>query len=253
MLSPWKKSLTNLVCILKNSHITLPTKVRLVKAMVFPVVMYGCECWIIKKAECERTGAFELQCWRKLLSPLDCKEIHSVHLKGNQSWILIRRTDAEAEALIFWPPDVKNWLTWKDPDAGKDWRQEEKGNDRGWVGWMASPTWWTWVGVNSGCWWWTEKPGVLQSMGSWRVGHDWAAEPIGIHSFTALIRDRLVYVHFHKVVLPQLSLVPVVFVRSSMLKWKREREGNLGSDFVILFSFSANILTLYNCISKMAC
>ena len=127
MLAPWKKSLTNIVCILKISHITLPTKFRLVKAMVSPVVMYGCECWIIKKAECQRIGTFELWCWRKLLNPLDCKEIHPVHPKGNQSWIFIRRTDAEAEAPILWPPDVKNWLIWKDPDTGKDWRQEEKG------------------------------------------------------------------------------------------------------------------------------
>ena len=103
----------------------MPTKVCLVKAMVFPVVMYGCERWTIKKAEGWRIDAFELWCWRTLECPLGCKEIKPVNPKGNQSWIFIVRTDAEAEALILWPPDGKNWLIGKDPDAGKDWRQEE--------------------------------------------------------------------------------------------------------------------------------
>ena len=121
--------MTNLDSILKSRDITLQTKVRLVKAMVFPVVMYRCESWTIKKAEHQRTDAFEL--WlmleKTLESPLDCKEIQPVYSKGNQSWIFIGRTDAEAETPIIWPPDVKNWLIGKDPDAGKDWGQEEKG------------------------------------------------------------------------------------------------------------------------------
>ena len=148
----------------------MPTKVRLVKAMVFPVVMYGYESWTIKKAECQRIDAFELWCWR---SPLDCKEIQLVHPKGNKSWILIGRTGAEVETPVLWPPDVKSWLTGKDPDAGKDWRWEEKGtpDDE-----MASLTWWTWVWVNYGSWWWIGKPGVLQSMESQRVRHDWVTE-----------------------------------------------------------------------------
>ena len=103
----------------------MPTKVHLVKAMVFPVVMFECERWTIKKAECWRTDAFELWCWRKLL---DCKEIlYFQRSKGSKSWIFIGRTDVEAETPILWPPDGKSWLIWKDPDAGKDWRQEEKG------------------------------------------------------------------------------------------------------------------------------
>ena len=122
-----RKVMTNLDSILKSRDITLPTKVRLVKAMVFPVVMYGCESWTIKKAERQRIDAFELWCWRKFLSPLDCKEIQPVHHKGNQSWIFIGRTDAVAETPILWPPDAKSWLIWKDPDAGKDSRWEEKG------------------------------------------------------------------------------------------------------------------------------
>ena len=113
--------------------------------MVFPMATYGCESWTIKKAERRRSDVFELWCWRRLLkSPLDCKEIQPVHLKGNQSWIFqwifIGRTDVEAETLILWPSDAKSWLIWKDPDAGKDWRQEEKGTTKyemvGWHHWL---------------------------------------------------------------------------------------------------------------------
>ena len=107
--------------------------------------------------------------------PLDCKEIQPVHPKGDQSWIFIGKTDAEAETPIFWPPDAKSWLIWKDPDAGKDWGREEK-QTTGWDGWMASPTQWTWVWVHSWSWWWTGRPGVLRFMGSQRVGHNWVTE-----------------------------------------------------------------------------
>ena len=106
---------------------TLPTKVHLVKAMVFPVVMYGCESRIVKKAEHRRIDAFELWCWRRLLRVPLCKEIQPVHPKGDQSWVFIGRTDAEAETPVLWPPREKSWLIGKDPDAGKDWGQEEKG------------------------------------------------------------------------------------------------------------------------------
>ena len=92
----------------------------------FLVVMYGCESWTIKKAECRRNDAFQLWCWRTLESPLDSKEIQPVHPKGNQPWMFIGRTDAKAEAPTLWLPSMKSWLTWKDPDAGKDWGQEEK-------------------------------------------------------------------------------------------------------------------------------
>ena len=123
---------------------------------------------------------WELDFWTVVLeetleSPLDCKEIQPVHPKGNQSWIFIGRTDAEAEPPILWPPDVKNWLIGKDPDAGK-LKAEGEGVGRGWDGWMVSPTQWTWVWASSRKWWWTGKPGVLQSMGSQRVGHDWVTK-----------------------------------------------------------------------------
>ena len=113
---------------------------------------------------------------KPLESPLDSK-IKPVNSKGNQPWIFIGRNDAEAETTILWPPDAKSWLIGKNPDAVKDWRREEKGMT-GWNGWMASPTQWTWVWVNSRCWWWTGRPVVLQSMGLQRVGHDWATDLI---------------------------------------------------------------------------
>ena len=101
--------------------------------------MYGCESWTVKKAERRRIDAFELL-EKTLESPLDCKEIKPVNLKGNPSWIFIGRTDAEAKTPVLWPPDVKSWLTGKDPDAGKDWRQEEKGTTEdemaGWHNWL---------------------------------------------------------------------------------------------------------------------
>ena len=137
-----RKAVTNLDSILKSRDITLPTNVQLVKAMVFPVVMLWMweldykESWVLKN------WCFWTVLWEKTLeSPLDCKEIQPVHSKGNQSWIFIGRTDAEAEAPVLWPPDAKNWLIWKDPDAGKDWRQEMKGMTEnemvGWEWWMA--------------------------------------------------------------------------------------------------------------------
>ena len=129
------------------------------------------ESWMLKNW-CFWTVVLE----KTLESLLNWEEIQPVHPKGNQSWLFIGKTDAKAEIPILWPPDVKNWLIWKESDAGKDWRQEKKGTAEDEMGWMASPTQWTWVWVNSRSWWWTRRPGMLQSMGSQRVGHDWATE-----------------------------------------------------------------------------
>ena len=126
-LLPGRKVMTNLDSMLKSRDIALPTKVRLVKAMVFPVVMYGCESWTIKNWALKNWCFWTVVLEKTLESPLDCQEIQPVHPKGNQSWIFIGRTDVEAETPILWPPDVKSWLLGKDPDAGKDWRQKEKG------------------------------------------------------------------------------------------------------------------------------
>ena len=103
-----RKVMTNLNSILKSRDTTLSTKVHLVKAMVFPVVMYGCESWTVKKAESRRIDAFELVLEKTLESPLDCKKIQPAHPKGDQSWVFIGRTDAEAETLILRPPHVKS-------------------------------------------------------------------------------------------------------------------------------------------------
>ena len=131
--------MTNLDSILKSRDITLPTKVRLVKAMVFPVVMYGCESWTVKKAEHRRTDAFELL-EKTLESPLDCKEIQAVHSEGDQTWDFFGRNDAKAETLVLWPPYVKSWLIGKDSDAGRDCGQEGKGTTEdemaGWHHWL---------------------------------------------------------------------------------------------------------------------
>ena len=133
----------------------------------------------------------ELMLWTVVLektleSPLDCKEIQPVHSEGDQSWVFFGRTDAKAETPVLWPPHVKSWL------IGKDWCWEGlgaggEGDDRGWDGWMASPTWWTWVWVNSGSWWWTGRPGVLQFMGSQRVRHDWGTELNWINIFIQIL------------------------------------------------------------------
>ena len=118
------------------------------------------ESWTLKNW-CFWTVVLE----KTLESPLDCKEIQLVYPKEDQSWVFIGRTDIEAETPILWPPDVKSWLIWKDPDAER-LRAGGEGDDRGWDGWMASPTQWTWVWVDSGSWWWTGRPGVLWFLGS---------------------------------------------------------------------------------------
>ena len=167
-----RKVTTNLDSILKSGDITLPTKVRLVKAMVFPVVMYGCESWTVKKSEHWEIDAFELWCWRRLL------RVPWTARRSNQSIL------KKISLGVHWKDWCWSWnssilatsceeLTGKDPDAGSGWRQEEKGGDREWDGWTASPTQWIWVWVNSGSWWWTRRPGVLWFMGSQRVGQDW--------------------------------------------------------------------------------
>ena len=115
-----RKVMTNLDSILKSRDITLPMKACLVKAMVFPVVMYGCESWTIKESWAPKNWRFWTVVLEKTLeSPLDCKEIQPVHPKWNQSWIFIGRTDGEAETPILWPPDGKNWFIWKDLMLGK--------------------------------------------------------------------------------------------------------------------------------------
>ena len=143
--------------------------------MVFSVVVHGCESWTIKKAERRRVAAFELWCWRRLLNPLDYKEIKPVNPKGNRPWIFIGRTDVEGEAPTLWPPYVKSW-----PWCWGRLRARGEGGDRGWDGWMASLTQWTWVWANSRRWWRTGKSGVPEFIGSQRVRHNLVTEQQGM-------------------------------------------------------------------------
>ena len=167
--------MTNLDSILKS--ITLPTKVHLVKAMVFS----SSHVWMWELDYKESWAPKNWYFWTVVLEKtlersLDCKEIQPVHPKGDQSWMIIGQTDAEAEAPILWLPDVKNWLIEKDPWCWERLKAGGEGDERGWDGWMASPTLWTLVWVSSRSWWWTGNPGMLQSMGLERVRHNWAIE-----------------------------------------------------------------------------
>ena len=166
--------MTNLDGILKSRDITLPTKVRLVKAMVLPVVMYGCETWTIKKAECQRIDAFELRCWRRLLripwtarrsKQSILKEISpGCSLEGLMLKLKLQNT------LATWCEELTHW---KRPWCWERLRAGGEGDNRGWVGWMASLTQWTKVWVDSGSWWWTGRPG-----GSWGHKESDMTEPL---------------------------------------------------------------------------
>ena len=161
MLAPWKKIHGQPREHIKKQRHYFANKGPSSQSYGFLVVMYGYESWTIRKADSWRINwCFWIVVLEKTLeSPLECKEIKPFNSKGNQSWIFIGRTDAEAEAPILWPLDAKNWLMGKDPDAGRDWRQEKATTEDEMVGWHR----WTWVWANSGSWWWTGKPGVLQS------------------------------------------------------------------------------------------
>ena len=165
--------MNNLDIILKSRDITLPTKFRLVKAVfsnshVWMWELDYKESWMPKNW-CFWTVVLE----KTLESPLDCKEIQPVHLKGDQSWVFIGRTEAEAQTPVLWPPECEELTHWKRPWLWERLKAGGEGDDREWDSWMASPTWRTWVWASCGSWWWTAKPGMLQSMGSQRVGYNW--------------------------------------------------------------------------------
>ena len=168
--------MTNLEHIQKQRYY-LPTKVRLVKAIVFLGVMYGCKSWTIKEAESPKNWCFWTVVLEKTLDiPLHSKEIESVYPKGNPSWIFFGRIDTEVEAPIFWLPDTKNWLIWKDTNAGNDWRQEEKGvKEDEMVGWHHRLNEYEFKQAPGVCSR-TGRPDMLQCMGSQRVRHDWETE-----------------------------------------------------------------------------
>ena len=175
MLAPWKKS-HDQFSIFKSRDITLPTKLHLCKAMVFPVVMYGCESWTIKRAEHRRTDVFELWCWRRLFKcPLDSKEIQLAHPESNESWIFTIMNDTEAEAPVLWLPYAKNWLVRKDPDAGEDWSQEKREEEDKMVGWHHQLNGYEFeqaLGDGEG----QESLTFCSPWGLQTVRHDWVAE-----------------------------------------------------------------------------
>ena len=169
--------MTNLDSIFKSRDIILPTKVHLVKAMVFPVAMYGCENWTIKKAECRRIDAFEVWCWRRFLRvPWTAKRSNQSILKEISPGCSLEGLMVKLKLQYFaaWCEELthsqKRLWCWERLRAGGE------GDNRKWDGWMASSTQWTWVWVDSMSWWWTGRPSVLWFMGSQRVGHNWATE-----------------------------------------------------------------------------
>ena len=176
MLAPWKKSYDK-----PRQHIKKQRHHFADKGLSSQ--SYGFSSSPVWMWELDSKESWALKNWyfwavvleKTLESTLDCKEIQPVPPKGNQFWVFIGKTDVEAETPVCWPPHAKNRLIGKDPDAGKDWRWEEKGMAE-WGGCMASPTEWTWDRVNPGSWWWTGRPGMLQSMVLQRVRHDWVTE-----------------------------------------------------------------------------
>ena len=179
-LAPWKKSYDK-----PKQHIKKQRHYFANKVMLFPLVMYGCESWTTKKPECWSIDAFELWCWRRLLivtwtarrsNKSILKEIMNIHWKDwCWSW--------NSNTLATWCEEVTHW---KRPWCWERLKAGEEGNDRGWDGWMESPTRWTWVWASSGSWQWTGKPGVLQSLVLQRMGYDWATEPNCLSSSTTL-------------------------------------------------------------------
>ena len=173
-----RKVMTNLDSIFKSRDIPFLTKVHLVKAMVFLVVMYGCESWTVKKAEHRRIDAFELWCWRRLL------RVRWTARRPNQSIL------KESWNSSTWATSCKELTHWKTLWCWEGLGARGEGDDRGWDGWMASLTRWTWVWVNCGSWWWTGRPGVLRFMGSQRVGHDSATDLIWSEDWTCNLNWR---------------------------------------------------------------
>ena len=183
MLAPWKKSYDRPRLYIKKQRHYFADKGPSNQSYGFS----SNNVWIwdldYKESWTPKNWCFSIVVLEKTVqSPLDSKEIQPVNPKGNQSWISTGRTDVEAETPILWPPDVKSWLVWKEKTLmlGKIEGRRRR-DDRRWHGWMASPTRWTWVSTSSGSWWWTGRPGVLQSLGSQRVRHNWATELNKVH------------------------------------------------------------------------
>ena len=188
MLAPWKKGYDQTRQHIKKQRHYFANKGTYSQS-------YGFSSTHVWMWELDHRESWSLKNWcfptvmleKSLESPLDSKEIKPVNPKGNQSWIFIERTDAKAEAPILCPPDAQNWLTLT-PWCCKRLKEGGEGDDRGRDGWMASPTWWRWVWPSSGGWWWTGKPGILQSIGSQRIRHNWETELNWCYPFTNFVK-----------------------------------------------------------------
>ena len=212
--------MTKLDSTLKSRDITLQTKVHLVKAMVSPVFMYGCESWTIRKAECQSIDAFELWCWRRLLrvpwtarrsnqsilkeiSPEYSLEGLTLRLKLQYFGHLMQRANSLEKTLMLGKMKVVG-----------------EGDNRGWDGWTASPTQWTWVWVGSGNWWWIQRPGVLQSMGSQRAGHNWATE---LNWLTKAKHIHIPWCISSTPIYTPKIIVCILFAKIHVLKYSRQQ------------------------------
>ena len=179
MLTPWKESYDQPRQYIKKQRHYLANKGPSSQGYGFS----SGHVWMWE-LDCEESWAWKNWCFwtvvleKTLESPLDCKEIQPVHSEGDQPWDFFGRNDAKAETPVLWPPHAQSWLIGKKLWCWEGLGARGEGDDRGWDGWMESLTLWIWVWVNSGSWWWTGRPGVLQFMGSQRVGHDWATDLI---------------------------------------------------------------------------
>ena len=189
-LAPWKKSYDPPRQHIKKQRHYFAAKVCLVKAVVSPVVMYGCESWTIKKAEHQRIDAFELWCWRRLLRvPWTARSIQSILKQVSPEYSLKDWCWSwNCNTLVTWCEELTHW---KRPWCWERLKAGGEGDDREWDGWMTSPIWWTWVWASSRSWWWTRRPGVLQSMGLQRVGYDWATELNLLYSKSTILMMML--------------------------------------------------------------
>ena len=189
--------MTHLDSILKNWDITLPTNIHIVRAVVFPVVIHGCDSWTVKKAEHLRIDTFKLWCWRRLLGvPWTVRRSNQSIPKGNQTWLFFGRMNAEAEAPVLWPPEVKNWLIWKDPECWERLKAGGEGDDRGWNGYIISAIQRTWI--------WANGKRLVEDRGAWcAVVHgvpkswtrlsNWTITKALIHLPTPLVGPLLIY------------------------------------------------------------
>ena len=180
-------AMINLESILESRDITLPTKVRLVKAMVFPVVMYGYESWTVKKAESQRIDNFKLWCWRKFLRiPWTARRSNQLILKEISTEYSLEELMLMLNLCYF--GHLMGRGDWLRPWCWEWFKAGGEGDNRGWDGWMASPTQWKWVSASPGRWWRTAKPGVLKSMGMKRIGNDWVTKQFNSRKTTKLVK-----------------------------------------------------------------